>query len=290
MSDYQYDPELQEVSEEEEDIVPLIVGPVGKVPVKYILDYTKEGQTQEEREEYINLLAQLGINVCAKAMEYSDAFIVSTLPELEAIDTETEEVDPYEYVKPKLVTVNQKVAFTVFYHKNLPKSTVGDLTANLFQNNKNYSIKDFDVVTTMVCFDDSVMTEFAYHTEVVELPISCFHFDDVILYLRDNENPKEKRVLCLRILYLPDQKSKDGEFDSTASFIVMLTDETKKYLQEELARLKLDLSPEALSYVNMTKGAVTKPYPNCFDVVQFHKLAKVSLNALSQAVNKNIVQ
>lgn len=289
MSDYQYDPELQEV-DEEEDIVPLIVGPVGKVPTKYILDYTKEGQTQEEREEYINLLAQLGINVCARALDYGEPYIVATLPDLEAIDIETGEVDPYEYVKPKLVTINQKVAFTVFYHKNLPKSTVDDLTDNLFQNNKNYSIKDFDVVTTMVCFDDSTMTEFAYHTEVAKFPIGCFHFDDVVLHLKDNENPKEKRVMCLRILYLPDQKSKGDEFDSTASFIVMLTDETKKYLQEELARLKLDLSPEALAYVNTTKGAVTKPYTNCFDVVQFHKLAKVSLNALAQAVNKNIVQ
>ena len=289
MENYEFDPELQEASEEEE-VVPLIIGPVGKVPVKYILDYSKTGQTQEEREEYINLLAQLGINVCAKALDYGDPYIVATIPELEAVDMETGEVDPYEYVKPKLVTVNQKVAFTVFYHKNLPKSTVDDLFANLFQNNKNYSIKDFDVVTTMVCFDDSVMTEFAYHTEVAELPIGCFHVDDVILHLKDNENPKEKRVMCLRILYLPDQKSKGEEFDSTASFIVMLTDETKKYLQEELARLKLDLSPEALSYVNTTKGVVTKPNTNCFDVVQFHKLAKASLNALGQAVNKNITQ
>ena len=289
MSDYQYDPELQEV-DEEEDVIPLTVGPVGKVPVKYILDYTKEGQTQEEREEYINLLVQLGINVCAKALDYGEPYIVATLPDLEAIDIETGEVDPYEYVKPKLVTINQKVAFTVFYHKNLPKSTVDDLTDNLFQNNKNYSIKDFDVVTTMVCFDDSTMTEFAYHTEVAKFPIGCFHFDDVVLHLKDNENPKEKRVMCLRILYLPDQKSKGEEFDSTASFIVMLSDETKKYLQEELARLKLDLSPEALAYVNTTKGAVTKPNANCFDVIQFHKLAKVSLNALAQAVNKNIVQ
>lgn len=289
MENYEFDPELQEASEEEE-VVPLIIGPVGKVPVKYILDYSKTGQTQEEREEYINLLAQMGINVCAKALDYGDPYIVATIPELEAVDMETGEVDPYEYVKPKLVTVNQKVAFTVFYHKNLPKSTVDDLFANLFQNNKNYSIKDFDVVTTMVCFDDSVMTEFAYHTEVAELPIGCFHVDDVILHLKDNENPKEKRVMCLRILYLPDQKSKGEEFDSTASFIVMLDSETKKYLQEELARLKLDLSPEALSYVNTTKGAVTKPYPNCFDVVQFHKLAKASLNALGQAINKNITQ
>ena len=289
MENYEFDPELQEVSEEEE-VVPLIIGPVGKVPVKYILDYSKTGQTQEEREEYINLLAQLGINVCAKALDYGDPYIVATIPELEAVDMETGEVDPYEYVKPKLVTINQKVAFTVFYHKNLPKSTVDDLSANLFQNNKNYSIKDFDVVTTMVCFDDSVMTEFAYHTEVAELPIGCFHIDDVILHLKDNENPKEKRVMCLRILYLPDQKSKGEEFDSTASFIIMMDSETKKYLQEELARLKLDLSPEALSYVNTTKGAVTKPYPNCFDVVQFHKLAKASLNALGQAVNKNITQ
>lgn len=289
MENYEFDPELQEANKEEE-VVPLIIGPVGKVPVKYILDYSKTGQTQEEREEYINLLAQLGINVCAKALDYGDPYIVATIPELEAVDMETGEVDPYEYVKPKLVTINQKVAFTVFYHKNLPKSTVDDLSTNLFQNNKNYSIKDFDVVTTMVCFDDSVMTEFAYHTEVAELPIGCFHVDDVILHLKDNENPKEKRVMCLRILYLPDQKSKGEEFDSTASFIVMLADETKKYLQEELAKLKLDLSPEALSYVNTTKGAVTKPYPNCFDVVQFHKLAKASLNALGQAVNKNITQ
>ena len=37
MEQYEYDPELQEANEEEE-IVPLIVGPVGKVPVKYILD------------------------------------------------------------------------------------------------------------------------------------------------------------------------------------------------------------------------------------------------------------
>lgn len=289
MENYEFDPELQE-DNEEEDVVPLIVGPVGKVSTKYILDYAEEGQTQEEREEYINLLAQLGINVCAKALEYGDPYIVATLPDLEAVDMDNGEVDPYEYVKPKLVTINQKVAFTVFYHKNLPKSTVDDLADNLFQNNKNYSIKDFDVITTMVCFDDSTMTEFAYHTEVAKLPINCFHFDDVILYLKDNENPKEKRVMCLRILYLPDQKTKGEEFDSTASFIVMLSSETKKYLQEELAKLKLDLSPEALSYVNTTKGAVTKPYPNCFDVVQFHKLAKVSLNALSQAVNKNIVQ
>lgn len=289
MENYEFDPELQEVSEEEE-VVPLIVGPVGKVPVKYVLNYSKTGQTQEEREEYINLLAQLGINVCAKALDYGDPYIVATIPELEAVDMETGEVDPYEYVKPKLVTINQKVAFTVFYHKNLPKSTVDDLSANLFQNNKNYSIKDFDVVTTMVCFDDSVMTEFAYHTEVAELPIGCFHVDDVIIHLKDNENPKEKRVMCLRILYLPDQKSKGEEFDSTASFIVMLDSKTKKYFQEELARLKLDLSPEALAYVNTTKGAVTKPHANCFDVVQFHKLAKVSLNALAQAVNKNITQ
>lgn len=289
MENYEFDPELQEANKEEE-VVPLIIGPVGKVPVKYILDYSKNDQTQEEREEYINLLAQLGINVCAKALDYGDPYIVATIPELEAVDMETGEVDPYEYVKPKLVTINQKVAFTVFYHKNLPKSTVDDLSANLFQNNKNYSIKDFDVVTTMVCFDDSVMTEFAYHTEVAELPIGCFHVDDVILHLKDNENPKEKRVMCLRILYLSDQKSKGEEFDSTASFIVMLADETKKYLQEELARLKLDLSPEALSYVNTTKGTVTKPNTNCFDVVQFHKLAKASLNALGQAVNKNITQ
>ena len=289
MGNNEYDPKPEELKEDEE-IVPLIVGPVGKVPVKYILDYSKAGQTQEEREEYINLLVQLGINVCAQALDYGDPYIVSSIPELEVIDTETGEVDPYEYVKPKLVTINQKVAYTIFYHKNLPKSIVGDLADNLFQNNKNYSIKDFDVVTTMVCFDDSTMTEFAYHTEVAKFPIGSFHFDDVILHLKDNENPKEKRVMCLRILYLPDQKSKGEEFDSTASFIVMLTDETKKHLQEELARLKLDLSPEALAYVNTTKGTVTKPHANCFDVVQFHKLAKVSLNALAQAVNKNIMQ
>ena len=289
MSDYQYDPELQEV-DEEEDVVPLIVGPVGKVPVKYILDYTKEGQTQEEREEYINLLAQLGINVCARALDYGEPYIVATLPDLEAVDMENGEVDPYEYVKPKLVTINQKVAFTVFYHKNLPKSTVDDLTDNLFQNNKNYSIKDFDVVTTMVCLDDSVMTEFAYHTEVAKLPINCFHFDDVVLYLSDSEKLKEKPVLCIRILYIPDQTGESNEFDSTASFIIALDKDVKESIQEELAKLKLDLTPEALAYVNTTKGAVTKPNANCFDVIQFHKLAKVSLIALSQAVNKNIVQ
>lgn len=289
MEEYQYDPELEEL-EEDEEVVPLIIGPVGKVPVKYILDYSKEGQTQEEREEYINLLAQLGISICTRALDYNDPFVVSTLPELEAIDTETDEADPYEYVKPKLITVNQKVAFTVFYHKNLPKSTVDDLTANLFQNNKNYSIKDFDVVTTMVCFDDSTMTEFAYHTEVVKLPINCFHFDDVVLYLADNENPKDKPMLCIRILYLPDQVGNSEEFNSTASFIVTLDKDVRESIKKELASLKLDLTPEALSYVNTTKGLVTKPNVNCFDVIQFHKLAKVSLNALSQAVNKNIVQ
>ena len=127
MEQYEYDPELQEANEEE-GIVPLIVGPVGKVPVKYILDYSKEGQTQEEREEYINLLAQLGINICAKALDYNDPFIASTLPELEALDTNPDVVDPYEYVKPKLITINQKVAFTVYYHKNLLKSIVDDLS------------------------------------------------------------------------------------------------------------------------------------------------------------------
>lgn len=290
MSDYQYDPELQEVDEEEEDIVPLIVGPVGKVPVKYILDYIKEGQTQEEREEYINLLAQLGINICARALDYHDTFIVSTLPELEVIDTEPDTEDPYEYVKPKLVTVNQKVAYTVFYHKNLPKSIVDDLSNQLFKDKKNLRIKDFDVVTTMVCLDDSVMTEFAYHTEVAKLPINCFHFDDVVLYLSDSEKPKEKHTLCIRILYIPDQTGESNEFDSTASFIIVLDKDVKESIKEELAKLKLDLTPEALAYVNTTKGAVTKPNANCFDVIQFHKLAKVSLNALSQAVNKNIVQ
>lgn len=291
MEEYQYDPELEEEElEEGEEIVPLIVGPVGKVPVKYILDYSKEGQTQEEREEYINLLAQLGINICTRALEYNDAFIVSTLPELEAIDTETDETDPYEYVKPKLVTINQKVAFTVFYHKNLPKSTVDDLSANLIQNNKNYSIKDFDVVTTMVCLDDSVMTEFEYRTEVANLPINCFHFDDIVLYLTDSENPKEKPSLCIRILYLPDQVGNSEEYNFTASFIVTLDKEIREAIKKELASLKLDLTPEALSYVNTTKGLVTKPNVNCFDVIHFHKLAKLSLNALSQAVNNNIVQ
>lgn len=290
MENYEYDPELEEELEEGEEIVPLIVGPVGKVPVKYILDYSKEGQTQEEREEYINLLAQLGISICTKALDYNDPFVVSTLPELEAIDTETDEADPYEYVKPKLITVNQKVAFTVFYHKNLPKSTVNDLADNLFKNNKNYSIKDFDVVTTMVCFDDSVMTEFEYRTEVANLPINCFHFDDVVLYLIDNENPKDKPTLCIRILYLPDQIGDSEEYNFTASFIITLDKEVRESIKEELSRLKLDLTPEALSYVNTTKGLVTKPNVNCFDVIQFHKLSKVSLNALSQAVNKNIVQ
>ena len=290
MEEYQYDPELEEELEEGEEIVPLIVGPVGKVPVKYILDYSKEGQTQEEREEYINLLAQLGINICTRALEYNDAFIVSTLPELEAIDTETDETDPYEYVKPKLVTINQKVAFTVFYHKNLPKSTVDDLSANLIQNNKNYSIKDFDVVTTMVCLDDSVMTEFEYRTEVANLPINCFHFDDIVLYLTDSENPKEKPSLCIRILYLPDQVGNSEEYNFTASFIVTLDKDIREAIKKELASLKLDLTPEALSYVNTTKGLMTKPNVNCFDVIHFHKLAKLSLNALSQAVNNNIVQ
>ena len=64
----------------------------------------------------------------------------------------------------------------------------------------------------------------------------------------------------------------------------------KEAIKEELSRLKLDLTPEALSYVNTTKGSITKPSVNCFDVIHFHKLAKVSLNALSQAVNNNIVQ
>ena len=289
MEQYEYDPELQEANEEEE-IVPLIVGPVGKVPVKYILDYSKEGQTQEEREEYINLLAQLGINICAKALDYNDPFIASTLPELEALDTNPDVVDPYEYVKPKLITINQKVAFTVYYHKNLPKSIVDDLSHQLFQGKDNLRIKDFDVVTTMVCFDDSIMTEFEYRTEVAKLPIGCFHFDDVVLYLSDSENPKDKPTLCIRILYLPDQTGESGEYDSTASFVIALNKDVKEAIKEELGHLKLDLSPEALSYVNTTKGTVTKPSANCFDVIQFHKLAKVSLNALSQAVNKNIVQ
>ena len=289
MEQYEYDPELQETTEEEE-IVPLIVGPVDKVPVKYILDYSKEGQTQEEREEYINLLAQLGINICAKALDYNDPFIASTLPELEALDTNPDVVDPYEYVKPKLITINQKVAFTVYYHKNLPKSIVDDLSKQLFQNKENLRIKDFDVVTTMVCFDDSIMTEFEYRTEVAKLPIGCFHFDDVVLYLSDSENPKDKPTLCIRILYLPDQTGESGEYDSTASFVIALSKDVKEAIKEELGHLKLDLSPEALSYVNTTKGTITKPSANCFDVIQFHKLAKVSLNALSQAVNKNIVQ
>lgn len=289
MEQYEYDPELQETTEEEE-IVPLIVGPVGKVPVKYILDYSKEGQTQEEREEYINLLAQLGINICAKALDYNDPFIASTLPELEALDTNPDVVDPYEYVKPKLITINQKVAFTVYYHKNLPKSIVDDLSKQLFQGKENLRIKDFDVVTAMVCFDDSIMTEFEYRTEVAKLPIGCFHFDDVVLYLSDSENPKEKPTLCTRILYLPDQTGESGEYDSTASFVIALNKDVKEAIKEELGHLKLDLSPEALSYVNTTKGTITKPSANCFDVIQFHKLAKVSLNALSQAVNKNIVQ
>ncbi len=289
MEQYEYDPELQETTEEEE-IVPLIVGPVGKVPVKYILDYSKEGQTQEEREEYINLLAQLGINICAKALDYNDPFIASTLPELEALDTNPDVVDPYEYVKPKLITINQKVAFTVYCHKNLPKSIVDDLSKQLFQGKENLRIKDFDVVTTMVCFDDSIMTEFEYRTEVAKLPIGCFHFDDVVLYLSDSENPKDKPTLCIRILYLPDQTGESEEYDSTASFVIALSKDVKEAIKEELGHLKLDLSPEALSYVNTTKGTITKPSANCFDVIQFHKLAKVSLNALSQAVNKNIVQ
>jgi len=290
MEEYQYDPELEEELEEGEEVVPLIIGPVGKVPVKYILDYSKEGQTQEEREEYINLLAQLGINICTRALEYGDPFVVSTLPELEAIDTETDETDPYEYVKPKLITINQKVAFTVFYHKNLPKSIVDDLTNQLFRDKENYRLKDFDVVTTMVCLDDSVMTEFEYRTEVANLPINCFHFDDIVLYLSDSENPKERPSLCIRILYLPDQVGNSEEYNFTASFIITLDKEIRESIKKELASLKLDLTPEALSYVNTTKGLVTKPNVNCFDVIHFHKLAKLSLNALNQAVNNNIVQ
>lgn len=290
MEQYEYDPELQKDTEDDSEIVPLIVGPVGKVPTKYILDYSKDGQTQEEREECINLLAQLGINICTNALDYGEPFIISTLPELEAVDTESDEVDPYEYVKPKLITINQKVAFTVFYHKNLPEYVVGDLTKALLKSNKNYSIKDFDVITTMVCFDDSVATEFAYHTEVAKLPINCFHFDDVILYLKDSEDPKNKSTLSIRILYLPDQTGTGNEFNSTASLAITLDKEVKEAIVEELGRLKLDLTPEALAYVNTTKGTLTKPSANCFDVIQFHTWAKLSLNALSQAVNNNVVQ
>ena len=289
MGNNEHDPKPEELKEDEE-IVHLMIGPTGKVPVKYILDYTKEGQTREEREEYINLLAQLGVNICVQALDYGDPYVVSSIPELKALDTESDEVDPYEFVKPRLTTINQKVVFTVFYHKNLPKTIVDDLSAQLFQGKENPRIKDFDVVTTMVCFDDSVMTEFEYRTKVANLPIDCFHFDDVILYLSDSEKPKEKPILCIRILYLPDQTGKSGGYDSTASFIVALNEDHKDSFKEELAQLKLALSPEALSYVNTTKGAVTKPNANCFDVVQFHKLAKVSLNALGQAINKNITQ
>jgi len=289
MGNNEHDPKPEELKEDEE-IVRLMIGPAGKVPVKYILDYTKEGQTREEREEYINLLAQLGVNICVQALDYGDPYVVSSIPELKALDTESDEVDPYEFVKPRLTTINQKVVFTVFYHKNLPKTIVDDLSAQLFQGKENPRIKDFDVVTTMVCFDDSVMTEFEYRTKVANLPIDCFHFDDVILYLSDSEKPKEKPILCIRILYLPDQTGKSGGYDSTASFIVALNEDHKDSFKEELAQLKLALSPEALSYVNTTKGAVTKPNANCFDVVQFHKLAKVSLNALGQAINKNITQ
>lgn len=290
MENYEHDPELQESKEDNEEVSSLLVGPVGKVPVKYILDYSKDGQTQEEREEYVNLLANLGTGICNNALGYGLPCVASTIPELDVYDVESDKDDPYEYVKPVLITVDQKVAFTVFYHKNLPESIVNDLTSNLLKNNKNYSIKDFDVLTTMVCLDDSVMTEFAYHTEVAKLSIGCFHIDDVVLYLKDNENPKSKHTLCIRILYIPDQTGKSNEFDSTASFVVSPDDDDKKQILEALARLKLELSPEALSYVNITKGTVDKPKANCFDVIQFYKLAKASLNALSQAVNKNIVQ
>lgn len=290
MEQYEYDPELQKDLEDDEEIVPLIVGPVGKVPTKYILDYSKDGQTQKEREEYINLLAQLGMSICTNTLDYGESFIVSTLPELEAIDTESDEADPYEYVKPKLVTINQKAAFTVFYHKNLPEYIVDDLTRALLKNNKDYSIKDFDVVTTMVCFDDSIATEFAYHTETTKLSIDCFHFDDVVFYLKDSKDPKAKQSLCIRVLYLPDKTGKEDEYNSTASLTITLDENVRKSIVEELGRLKLDLTPEALSYVNTTKGTVTKPSANCFDVIQFHRWAKLSLNALSQAVNKNIVQ
>ena len=112
----------------------------------------------------------------------------------------------------------------------------------------------------------------------------------MVLHLKDNENPKSKQTLCIRILYIPDQRGKSNEFDSTASFVVSPNEDDKKQILEALARLKLELSPEALSYVNITKGAITKPAANCFDVIQFYKLAKVSLNALSQAVCNNITQ
>ena len=286
MSDYQHDPELTE----DPEIVPLMIGPVGKVPVKYVLDYTKEGQTKEEREEYVNLLAMLGTNICASALDYGDPYVVSTIPELNVVDTDSGEPDPYEYVKPKLVTINQKVAYTVFYHKNLPASIMEELSGNLLKHHDNLSIKDFDVITNMVCLDDSVMTEFAYHTDVAKFQIDCFHVDDIILYLKDSDNPKDKRTLCIRILYIPDQTGKDKEFDSTASFVVSLDGSTKKYLQDELGKLKLELTTEALTYVNTTKGVINKPNVNCFDVIQFRKLARASLNALSQAVNKNVVQ
>ena len=169
MENYENDSNTQESKEDGEEVASLLVGPVGKVPVKYILDYSKDGQTQEEREEYINLLANLGTGICNNALNYGLPYVASTIPELDAYDIESDKDDPYDYVKPVLITVNQKVAFTVFYHKNLPEFIVNDLTSNLLKNNKNYSIKDFDVLTTMVCLDDSVMTEFAYHTEVAKL-------------------------------------------------------------------------------------------------------------------------
>lgn len=266
------------------EITNLVVGPVGNVPLDYIYDFDNPEHHEEYRADYSSGISSLMTNICEAVDNYPDKVTVD-ISDLSIVDHPEE--DEYAVVIPKIVIFPELAAITMFYHKSIGKSLYDTVLKFTEKETPDLTVTDFDVLTTCVCLNDSKISNFGISTEHGTYQIDCIQVDDIVFYATESNGRKGR--FSMRIIYIPDERNQDGEYESIATLISAMPIETTRDMFKNMNDLKSVLSPNALSYVMMSKGPKVKTSHNCFDVNYFRSTAKHCLDFLVMGTEGNSI-
>ncbi len=264
------------------EITNLIVGPVGNVPMDYVYDFNNPEHHSEFRDSYTLGISSLMVNIC-DAVDKDPGKVIIDISDLSVVDNPEE--DEYSVVIPKIAIHQDLAAITMFYHKNINKEIYDVLLKIMARDVPNARITDFDILSTYVCLSDSKSCNFGIITEFGTYQVDCAQVDDVIFYVVDEDGRKGK--FCLRIIGIPDKRNQNGEYEYVATLISAMPKEIVSEIAKSISNLKTSLSPNALSYVMMSKGPKDKFSNNCFDVNYFRAIAKQCLDFLVLSTEGN---
>lgn len=257
------------------EITNLIVGPVGKVPLDHIYDFNNPKHREEIRASYANGITSLMIKICEEVENYPDKVIVD-ISDLSVVDNPEE--DEYATVIPKIEIFPDLAAITMFFHKSINEEVYNTVLGHINKESPGSKITDFDVLTTCVCLNDSMISNFGVTTKYGTYQIDCVHVDDVVFHMTDANGRKGK--FSMRIVSIPDKRKPNGEYEKIATIMTAMSKETTREMFKTMSNFKLSLTLDALSYVMMSKGPKPNLSHNCLDVIYFRSVAKQCMDTL----------